>query len=161
MSDLNGLSVSLVDTLRKSDLQEVTIDLAEVGLDSVLNQGILKDIPFIGAFVGVAKTAVSIRDAQFLKKMIYFLTELHNIPADKREKQIKKIQENSNYRIKVGEKLLYIIEKCDDHNKAEIIGKLFKCYLEEKLDYDSFLRASVSIEKLYLDDFKRFVTEKW
>lgn len=57
--------------------------------------------------------------------------------------------------------LLYIIDKCDNHEKAKYIGKLFQCFIDENIEYDDFLRASRSVELTYLGDLKRFINEKW
>ena len=67
---------------------------------------------------------------------------MNSISADECEKVISEIDNSKKYRIKLGEKLLYIIDKCDDHEKSEII----------------FLRSSVLYTlsfSLYLSNLKR------
>jgi hypothetical protein len=110
MSELNKLSDSLEHTLKDSDLQNVTISLAEVFTDSLMENGIAKDIPIIGTVIGLGKTAVGVKESLFLKKVIYFISELSNIEASKRHEMIDKIDRSGKFRIMVGEKLLYIIE---------------------------------------------------
>ena len=61
MSELTKLSNSLDQTLRDSDLQNVTINLAELFSDSLIKDGIAKDIPIIGSVIGVGKTAIGIK----------------------------------------------------------------------------------------------------
>lgn len=161
MSELNEISNSLESTLKDTDLQSVTIDLAETFTDSFLHDGILKEIPIIGTIVGLGKTGLKIKDQLFLKKIIYFINEIKNIPAEKREAIITKIDESEQFRIKIGEKLMYIIDKTDDHEKSQTIGRLFKAFLEEKIDYDSFLRCALIVEKTMIDDLDWFVTNTW
>lgn len=87
--------------------------------------------------------------------------KLKNTDANSRKKQIDKIDTDPKYKTKVGEKLLYIIEKCEDAEKATYVGKLFQCYIDEKMDYEDFLRASKCIELTFLHDLKRFIQDKW
>jgi hypothetical protein len=47
MTELNEISNSLESTLKDTDLQSVTIDLAETFTDSFLHDGILKEIPIV------------------------------------------------------------------------------------------------------------------
>ncbi len=73
MNNHQKLSQSLDKTLRNSDLQNLSVNLAEVALDSFLNEGVARDIPIIGSLVGIVKTSGSISDAIFTKKLIHFL----------------------------------------------------------------------------------------
>ena len=54
MSELNKLSNSLEHTLKDCDLQNVSIGLAEVFTDTLIEDGITKDIPIIGRSWGRA-----------------------------------------------------------------------------------------------------------
>lgn len=159
MSELTTLSNSFEETLKNSDFQNVTISLAEVFTDSLMEEGIAKDIPIIGTIIGLGKTTISIKESLFLKKIIYFISELKNISATKRHEIIDKIDKSGKFRTKVGEKLLYIIDKCDDHEKSQIIARLFSAFLLETISYDEFLRASHIVAQLIHEDLKWFVDD--
>jgi hypothetical protein len=161
MSELNTLSNSLEHTLKDSDLHNVTISLAEVFADSLMEDGVARDIPIIGTVIGLGKTAVGIKESLFLKKVIYFISELRNISATKRHEMIEKIDKSGKFRTKVGEKLLYIIDRCDDHEKSQIIARLFSAFLMETISYEEFLRASHIVDHLMNDDLKWFIESGW
>ncbi|MBE7630491.1 hypothetical protein [Tenacibaculum piscium] len=161
MSEIKDISNSLELTLKDSNLQGVTVGIAETLTDSILEDGILKDIPVISTIVGLGKVGFKIKDRLFLKKIITFISELNEISIEKRNEIISKIDESKQFRIKIGEKLLYIIDKCDDHEKSQLIGRLFKDFLEEKIDYDSFLRCSVVVDKAMPEDLMWFVNHDW
>src|SRR5690554_6287856 len=91
MNEIKKLSNSLEQTLKDTDLQSVTIDLAESFSDTLLNDGLLKDIPIIGTIVGLTKTAISLNDRLLIKKLIYFISELNDIDQTRREKLISEI----------------------------------------------------------------------
>jgi len=157
MNEVKKLSNSLEQTLKDSDLQNVTVDLAESFSDALLNDGLLKDIPIIGTIVGLTKTAISLNDRLLIKKLIYFISELNDIDKKKREKLISEIDNSETQKIKVGEKLLYIIDKSDDHLTANYIAILFKAFLNEEIDYSQFLRCSTIIQKLLIQDLEQFI----
>jgi len=161
MSELNTLSDSLENTLRDSDLHNVTISLAEVLADSLVEDGVAKDIPIIGTVIGLGKTAIGIKESLFLKKVIYFISEFRNISATKRNEMIERIDKSGKFRTKVGEKLLYIIDRCDDHEKSQIIARLFSAFLLEAISYEEFLRASHIVDHLINDDLKWFIQSEW
>jgi uncharacterized protein (DUF697 family) len=158
---LNNLSDSFEQTIKNTDLHSVTSNLAEVALDSVLNDGLLKDIPIIGSILGAGKTVVAIKEQLFLKKLICFLSETAEVAAEQRQKVITHIEQDEKYNIKVGEKLLFIIERCDDYEKATFVSKLFNAFLKETITYSEFLRCTSILERLYIEDLKEFIISDW
>jgi hypothetical protein len=154
---MKSISTSLNDTLKDSDLKGLTSEWSEVFLDTFLAEGILKDIPIVNSIISIGKTGLKINEMMLMKKILYFISQINDIAQEEREKVISEIDDSKKYRIKIGEKLLYIIETCDDHEKAEITGKLFSVFLRGLIDYDEFLRCSLVIEKCMINDLKWFV----
>ena len=147
-------------TLLNSDIASVTQDLAEVSLDMILNDGILKDIPVISTIVGVGKTMATVRDQLFLKKIIYFISSINDIPQKERLEAIDRIDSSDEYRVKVGEKLLYILDRCEDHKTAEVIAILFGAFLKKEISYSDFLRSSSIVNNIFLDDLRNYVNKE-
>lgn len=157
MDEVKKLSNSLEQTLKDSDLQNVTVDLAESISDALLNDGLLKDIPIIGTIVGLSKTVISLNDRLLIKKLIYFISELNQIDKEKRRKLITEIDNSETQKIKVGEKLLYILDKSEDHLTAKYIAILFKAFLNNEINYSFFLRCSTIIQRLLIQDLEQFI----
>lgn len=157
MNEINKLSNSLEETLKDSDLQYVTAELAETFTDALLNEGILKEIPIIGTIIGLTKATISLNDRLLIKKLVYFISELGNIEPEKRNKLISKIETSNDHKVKVGEKLLYIIDKCEDHITAKYISMLFSAFLKEEISYVEFLRCSSIVQKLLIQDLEQFI----
>ena len=161
MSELDKITNSFEETLKDTDLQNATIGLAESLTDSLLIDGAAKDIPIIGTIVGIYKAALGVRERLFLKKIIYFISELRSIPIKKRNTVITKIDSSNKYRTRVGEKLLFIIDKCEDHEKAQLISRLFLAFIENKINYSEFLRSASIIERAFLEDIFWFINGDW
>lgn len=144
-------------TLKDADLHNVVIDISEVGIDLLFDDGVLRDLPIVGTLVGLAKFGANVRDRLFLKKVLTFLLQLKDVTAEQRKKMVDDIDGSKNYRVRVGEKLLYVIDACNDYEISELVGTLFKAYLEGKISYDSFLKASAVLQKMGRDDFDWFI----
>lgn len=158
MSDeIVDLQQSFDETLNKSDLADISVDIAEVSIDSLLKDGLLKDLPIVGTMYSLAKFGANIHDRLFLKKILSFLRELQNVNPAKRQKIIEEINSSKKYRVKVGEKLLYILDSCDDHVTAENVAKLFDAFLKSEIDYDDFLDASSIIKDINQSDLTYFL----
>jgi len=148
---------SITETISKSDLTNLSADYGEVLIDSFLKDGFLKEIPIIGTVLGLGKLGFAINDYIFLKKMLGFLSNIKQVPKEKREKMIQKIESSENYQKNVGQTLLLIINKHDDFEKPKVIGKIFSAFLNEEIDYEMFLRLSNSIDRIFLPDLQVFI----
>lgn len=154
---MSSLGTNLIQVIKDKEFQTVTKDLTEVVIDSNIAEGLLKDVPLLSTIIGTFNTVTNIKDKLFLKKILTFLYELKSISENKIEEQINKIEEDLKYRTKVGEKLLFIIDKCEDTDKASLTGLLFKSFLEKKIDYDQFITGTNIIEKTPLPDLMFFI----
>jgi len=124
----------LVETaLTDNSLQDTAASLAEAALDAALEDGLLRDIPIIGSVLGIGRAAITISDRLFLKKLSHFLNESSSISLKQRTKFIEEISESNESPVKIGEKILYLIDKCEDHESARIAGIIFSAFLDKKL----------------------------
>ncbi|MDF4560139.1 hypothetical protein P3494_26935, partial [Vibrio parahaemolyticus] len=72
--DKLSLEESLVSTMGQR-LGGTGTELAEIAIDSVLDDGVLKDIPVVGTAVSLYQTGVAVRERQYVKKLVTFLSE--------------------------------------------------------------------------------------
>jgi hypothetical protein len=156
---MNKLGDQVIQVIKDQEFQNITKDIVEIGIDSVLDEGIVKDIPLLSTVIGVFKTASNLQDRLFINKLLTFLYQLKSKSEDDILEQIIKIEDSHKYKTKVGEKLLYIIDKCEDLDKAAFTGTFFKAFLEKKIDYDTFLTGASIIDKTPLPDLQYFLNE--
>jgi hypothetical protein len=145
-----SLSKSLFSSV-SSDLTSITKDIAEAAFDSFTKDEFIKNVPLLNTFHSVVKVGFDVRERLFINKLLKFLFELKDIPTSKRQEFIEQLQE-SDYQIKAGEKIIAILDKLDDSDKASIIGKLFRASIIGKLDFSVFLRLSYIVNNAFLED---------
>ena len=153
----SDIPTSLTETLKNSDLHSAFAGVAEALADTFAEDGLAKDLPVIGTIVSLARLGRNVQDRLFMQKLLRFLSELNSAPPRQRTEMISKIEQSGEFRVKVGEKLLYIVDACEDHAAASIVGQLFLAFLQEKLSYDEFLRASRASRMVGTEDFMFFV----
>ncbi len=148
---------SLTETLKNSDLHNVSFGLSETVIDSVMDNGFLKDLPIVGTIVGLGKSALSVKNLLFLKKILYFLSEIEDIPSEKRKEMIDFIDNNKRHKLKVGEKLIFIIDKSEDYIDSLYIAQFFRAFLEKEITYEEFLKGANIIQSIYKGDLEYFL----
>ncbi|MCK4542964.1 MAG: hypothetical protein KAU17_12075 [Spirochaetales bacterium] len=153
----DDIEIALLNSVAKDNLKGIIENSAEYALDSILETDELKQIPVFGTLIKLASAASSIRDRLFAKKIYKFLAAIKDIPAEKRQEFIRNIESKRCGRRRLGETILLLLEKLDDMEKPELIGKVFhKCIIGE-IPYKTALRLCAIIDRVYFPDLDDLV----
>ncbi len=79
-------------------------------------------------------------------------SRLEQVPEEIRRRQIAKLAVDTEFRRELGENLMLLLEKLNDMRKPKMLAKIWKAFLEEKIDYPSFTRLARALEDLHVDD---------
>lgn len=138
-------------------------DVGKLALDSVLKEGLLKDIPLIGAILNISKAGIAISNLIFAKKLIQFLQAVNNHSDERfREAFVKKVLSDNSKHSQVAEHLIEIINRTAYDHQLKIVANLLDAYVSDKLEWDEFQtltfmlsQAPISAMKV-LDEFSKF-----
>lgn len=150
------LAQSMEQTMEIGNLSMIT-DVGEAIMDSALDDGILKDIPILGSIVGAGKCIKNISDVLFTNKLIAFLTGLKDVGAEERKAAILKWEDDAKYRMRVGEALLNMINRCDDTQKAQWLSKLFYELVLKQQKSELFMRSEKVLSAMSVMDVMSFL----
>jgi len=152
------LAPLLIQSITDSSLYRITPDLAEVALDHILDDGIIKDIPVVRSVVALYETIVSVRDMLLIKKLLLFLLSLSSVSPEKKTKFKEKINSDEKFKRVVGEKLIVILDRLDDMEKPALVARAFQAYVEEHIDLETFQRLTSAIDRSFLLDMRTLKT---
>jgi len=127
----------------KDNALSLLTDFGEYGLDALISDQTLKDIPVIGSVLNVIKLSVGMHDRLFAIKLKAFIDNI-----DKNNKW-KELFSNENECIKISKKLLFIIDSTDDEEKLEAIGILFNSFINNQITKDDYFYVCDIIKKSY------------
>lgn len=134
--------------------EDVFKDCLELGIDSFIEDGILKDIPIVNSIVSGLKIAKNIYDRNLLKQTLTFIKELNNGTINK-EKLIayRSTIENNTRKCEeeLGRVLLYL-NMFIDEEKSIMLAKLFKAYIGQIITWNEFCEYSEIINRIFLED---------
>jgi hypothetical protein len=147
------LSNSLKDTISSSELKNIGLDIGEITIDSILKDGVLKDIPIIGSLAGIWKTGIAVNDYLFLRKLVAFLNESSKLSEKKRVKLIENLEDDS-YQKEAGEKLIAIIDNLETKSKAVLLGKALNLFGQGVITKEAFWSVAFIIEKIPMQDIR-------
>lgn len=130
----NDLSFSMSQSITE-ECSELVSSIAEVTLDSVLEDGLLKDIPIIASAISVYKLGASLRERHELMKLYYFVKLFNNGMQDEeqREKYILNFQNDQKIRNKELAYLMVVLDKYINLDKPQMLAKIYLSYLNGEI----------------------------
>lgn len=131
-------------------------DIAELGIDSLLDDGLLKDIPIVSILIGVKNTYQNIHDRNLLKQTLAFIKQFNEgtINQEKLEEYKNTINSNSKKAEKELGRVLIILNFTIDIDKSKMLANLYRNYINGKINWNLFCEFSEIIRLLFLNDFK-------
>ena len=128
----------------------------EIGVDKLLENKIATELPVIKTIVGAGKIVKTISEKNLIKNLILFINELNcgSIDKEKLEKHRKKLNENHTKAEKELGRILIILDKTIDNQKSIFLGKVYKAYINQKIDWELFIEFSEIINRIFIQDFK-------
>ncbi|WP_419655803.1 hypothetical protein Dvar_49040 [Desulfosarcina variabilis str. Montpellier] len=150
--ELHKLPNQLVDSVYSPDLDDIAFEISEIGLDQFLDKDFIKELPVVGVIARIFKDSLDMRNRIFLAKVARFLFRLKDVTKEQNKAFEEKIRNDPNLKRKVGQTLVLILERLDNLEKPDMVGKCFACYLSNKITFSQFRRLSSAIDLAFIDD---------
>lgn len=141
---------ALIRTIAVKELGQIAVDSTEIAIDSILSDGIIKDLPVIGKIKSFINIGITIKEELFIRKLLKFLIELQNISFVEREQFLNQYSNNSKEQQKLGDNLLLAIDRLDDVEKPILLARFFCSYIKGDIDCEMFSRLAKALERLNL-----------
>ena len=134
--------------MMNTDIIAIVKDFTEIGVDILLDDGLLKDIPIVNTIHSISKICNTISDKLLFKKIHKLLIELDTLTIEERMKLFKKLEEEPKLKQKTSIYILELLDKIDDEHKTKMIFKVFKAYSDEIITYEMFYRLNKVIKEI-------------
>lgn len=158
------LSVALADSI-SNEVINCTGDIVEVGLDAIIDDGILKDVPILSTVISLYKIGDSIRERCNLKKIAVFVNELNKgaVSDEKKKEYREKFITNEKFRNQQIEYLLVLIDRYIGYDKPRLLAKLYLAYLDGIIIWEELTMYAEVVDRFLLLDYGTLTSpvEKW
>lgn len=148
-----SLSSSFGESLRETMVDSVT-DYIEMGLDSVLEDGLLKDFPIASTVVALYKIGNSFKERHNLKKLYIFINEINKgiVSEEKLFEYKQKFESNEKFRNQEIEYLLVLLDRYVNYDKPQMLAKIYLAYLDGLLTWEELTMYAEVIDRFLLLD---------
>lgn len=143
-------------TLFDPSLTDTFVDIAELGIDSVLDDGLLKNIPIANLLIGIGKTAQNIHDRNLLRHTLKFIITFHEntISPAKLKKYRDKLLNNPHFAEEELGRVIILLNSNIDIKKSELLAKFYRAYVNEEINWTTFCELSDITSRLFISDLQ-------
>lgn len=150
---------SLVSSLMKSikpNVSSIVGDFLEIGIDSLCDDGLLRDIPFVSTVASVFQIGQTIRDKHSILKLAAFIEQINNsiVDEDELEKYKVKFECDEDLRNNELSYLLILIDRYVGADRPKMLAKLYLAYLRNELEWLEFISYAEVIDRLLPSDYE-------
>lgn len=147
------LVVSLENSL-SSDICNTVGDLAEVGLDAVMDDGVLKDIPILSTVVGLYRIGHTIRERHTIKQLALFVMELDKGCVDEKKRKIiiNRLNGDAKRSKQEIEYILVVLDSYLEYEKPQMLARLFIACSQEIITWAEFVEYASMVKQLVPGD---------
>lgn len=151
---MNEIIPSFKQSLFDSDIKDTTIDLLECGIDSVITDGLLQEIPIVKTIVAIGKFAQNIADRNLMKQTIAFINEFNqsNISEERLYKYRQSLENDPKKAEAELGRVIVILNRIIDDNKAKILAQFYAAYVKGDISWSCFRELSEVIDRLFIND---------
>lgn len=148
------MASSSSDLTKSMKLEGVNIgsDLSEAFIDTVMTEGVLKEIPIVKTAIGLYNIGKSYQAKRYVKNLIVFIKEFSDLPNDTRDNAIDGYLSTDDKRNKFGETMLVLIETADDIKKPQIYARLLELWIRGECLYEESVRCCRIVDRVFYSD---------
>jgi hypothetical protein len=150
------LGISLLKSACTSEAKDIAVDWAELGLDALLKEGVLKDAPMLGTVVRICAMSKTVRDALFVQKVWEFLRACPKFNEAEQAAFTDAYLGSLEKAQRLGNAIVLILDRLDDLEKPAMLAKVFTAFVRGQISYDAFRRLSAGIDSASAEDLKAF-----
>lgn len=155
----NSLSLSFSKSI-SDEMSGIVSEYTELGLDALLEDGVLKNIPIVSTAISIYKIGKSFREKYHISKLVSFLDEINKGICDeaKRREYQDKFYANEKFRNQELEYILVLIDRYISMDKPRMLAKLYLTYLDGEIIWEEFTMYAEVVDRFLLLDCGALIT---
>lgn len=152
---MSQLVPSFKDTLF-STTYDIVADYAEIGLDALLDNEVLKEIPVVKTLSSICKIGYNLHERNLIKQTLTFVKEFNSgsISQEKLTEHRKKLEENPKEAEEELGRILIILGKHVEQLQSQVLGSFYASYVKGAISWEKFCELSEANRRMFISDYQ-------
>lgn len=152
---MSELVPALKDTLF-SPTYEIVAEYAEIGIDVLLDNEVLKEIPVVGTLSSLCKVGYNVHERNLIKQTLAFITEFNSgsISKEKLDEHREKLEANPKETEKELGRILIILGEQVEQIQSQVLGSFYAAYIKGAISWEKFCELSEANRRMFISDYQ-------
>lgn len=152
---MSELVPALKETLF-SPTYEIVAEYAEIGIDALLDNEVLKEIPVVGTLSALCKVGYNLHERNLIKQTLAFITEFNSdsISQEKLDAHREKLEANPQEAEKELGRVLIILGKQVEQIQSQVLGSFYAAYIKGAISWEKFCELSEANRRMFVSDYQ-------
>ena len=126
------------------EIEDCSEELLEIGIDSIMDDGLLKDLPIVNLICGVCKIGINITERHFLKETLYFINTFRsgNIEQKKLDRYREKLISDPQRAQRELERVTLLLNSHIYSKQSERLGKFYSAFVQGVISWEKYCELS-------------------
>ena len=147
-------SLFLSDSESEETIKVIKSKALDIGIDSVLDSGLIDEIPIIGTIYHFGKFAQNIHDRNLMRQTIAFIKEFHSgeCNAESLQNYKDRLKIEPGFAEKELGRVLILLNKNIDIEKTQYMARFYLAYINKSFTWDVFCELCDIVDRMFLAD---------
>lgn len=136
-------------------MTDAFIEAGDLSLERLTD--VADGIPVLKWITAAGKTALSIRDYLFVRKLVAFLADLKVLPPEDRANLIERLDQEPAFAGRASEALITVLDRVESTLKAKWLAKALLAYATEQITARELMRLNAVVERVLVCDVEGIV----
>ena len=134
---------------------EISKDFLEIGLDSLLEDPILTEVPIVNTLASLCKVGYNLRERNLINQLIRFIYAFNNgtISPGDLEKHRLELDGNPKKAEQELSRILLILDSTIDIEQSEVLGRFYRAYINGLISWSLFFELSEANRRIFTCDY--------
>ena len=153
MENMNKIIPAFRDSILK--IRDSLGEWAEWGIDSVLDNEGLKDIPIVGTIRGFCKFGYSIHERNLLNQTLAFIKGMNakTISEENISRYKEKLNENSKSAENELSRVIIILNSHIETLQSSVLGNFFRAYVNRAISWEKLSELAEANRRMFAADY--------
>lgn len=137
------------------EIEDCSEELLEIGIDSIMDDGLLKDLPIVNLICGVCKIGINITERHFLKETLYFINTFRsgNIEQKKLDRYREKLISDPQRAQRELERVTLLLNSHIYSKQSERLGKFYSAFVQGVISWEKYCELSEANSRMFESDY--------
>lgn len=150
-----GIIPSFRDTVFNDTTKDLAEDFFEIGIDAVMEEDLLSEIPIMKSIVALGKTGFHVQERNLMKQTLNFVKGFNSgkIDEEKLTKYREKIFVDAKYAEKELGRIIIILNQQIENIQSERLGRLYSSYVKSAITWEKFCEFAEANRRMFIEDY--------